>query len=613
MGHLVDPGLSAPRGRRLVACALGLVLLAASAAQAAEVEARVASVRPGKVYLELREPLEVRLGARLVVRPKTGEAEVRTAIVAFSSRYLVVEAPGLETLAPGDVVRLVIDGPAAAAPRGGDEPPPEAAATPGLPVPTLEDYTQRPPPAFEPVPFRRKTSPGDAQQRRPPPPRQPAGTGRPAGGEPADADEDEVEPPANIVRGDIEVGVDLAIDEGADISRTTPYGRLALEVDRLGGSDRMRLRLYGSVRQPIDGEWDLTGLNEDHLVAELTALVLEVDAKPEEQVHELTDRIELRIGRAAVPWVVEAGVIDGAQVGIRFGSFTLFGWAGFGASPDIKTSDFDTFVYGGGVRFARTFTHSGALRLSLAAGQQRFRGDGERDFIEAQLDGRYDRLSLRGSLVIDLFDTIEDDQHVRLTTGVLRLGWQLTSSIRLEAGYSERRPQYQTELLRELSPPVVALLNDHERRTVDAMAMFRAGLFDLTVRGFAYLGDGARRGTGGSVSLGKNDTFARDRIALDVMVTHRERNARGRHGTDPYVNLSYAWYGEMVLWQLALFYRTSIPESTGDRRFGARASADVELGGGFAVRGFGEVELRRSSGSDRGEVFLLGAAVRYRF
>lgn len=605
--------------RTLALALLAAALLAAPAA-AAEAEARVASVRPGKVYLELREPLEVRLGARLVVQPRSGEAEVRSAVLALSSRFLVLEAPGLEGLQVGDVVRLVFD--AASTQPGGraPDPPVEAGARPGKPVLTQEDYAQRPPPAIEPVPFRRRPGAAGAAPPAPRPGRPGARTGatpRPPGddgegGDDGDPDGPPPPPAANVVSGEVEVGVDAAVDSAADIRRVTPFGRLALEVDRLGGSDRMRLRFYGSVRQPINGERDWTGRGEDHLITELTLLALEVDAKPEEQVHAFTDRIELRVGRAAVPWVVEAGVIDGAQIGIRFGALTLFGYTGVGASPDPRTSDYDTFVYGGGARIAKTFGHDGALRLSVAMGQQRFRGEGERDFLEAQLDARYARFSLRGSLVVDLFDTLEDDEHVRLTTGILRLGWQVTGALRLEAGYSERRPLYQTQLLRELGP-FAALLNDRERRAIDAMGLYRLGLFDLMLRGVMYLGDGARNATGGTLSLGKNDTFGRDRIALDLMVHHRLKGSGAtKHSTDPYVNLSYAYYGERVIWQLAVFYRATVPVDEGDRRFGVRASVDIELGRGFGLRNFAEVEVRSAKG-ERGEAFLLGSALRYRF
>lgn len=608
MGHRLHSGLSA-------ALLLALALFGlAPAARAAEVEATVAEVRPGKVYLRLAQPLRLRLGARVVVRGQDGEAEVRTAVLAVSSKFLVVEAPGLEALAVGDAVRLVLDVvPAAPA---GDRPAGEvsATATPGKPVPTLEDYTQKPPPALEPVPFRRRPAGEGPPRAGPPGPAGPGGQPGPADGE----DEGAEAAPSNVVSGEVEVGVDTAVDEAADISRTTPFGRLALEVDRLGGSDRMRFRFYGSVRRPFDGEWDLTGSNEDQLVADVTALVLEVDAKPDEQVHSFTDRIELRLGRSTVPWVVEAGLIDGAQVGIRLGAVTLFSYLGAGASPNPQTPDYDTVVFGGGARFAKTFAHSGALRFSLAGGQQRYRGEGERDFVEMQLDTRYDRFSARGALVVDFFDTIRDKRDIRLTTGVLRLGWQATTTVRLEVGYSERRPQYQTQFLQELTgrdPPVPGILNDDERRAIDALATFRflQGMIDLTTRGVLYLGDGARNAAGGSLSIGKNDTIARDRLALDVMLHHRLKGSGyDSHSTDPYFNLSYSYFGESVIWQLALFYRTTIPERNGDQRVGTRASVDVELGHGFGVRSFAEVEFRRDD-EESGEVFLLGAALRYRF
>jgi hypothetical protein len=599
--------------RQLIA-AFALLMLAAVPARALEVDARVASVRPGTVYLELDRALEVRLGARVVVRPpRDGEAEVRTAVLALSSKYVVVEAPGLEGLAVGDRVRLVIDGAsapatAARAPEAGTGPP-----SVGLPVPTTEDYARKPAPALEPVPFRRRP----ASDAAPAVGARTTQTVTPRG--PDDEDETGEEPGtrANEVSGEAEVGVDVAVDDASDIDRTMPFARLALDVDRLGGSDRARLRLYGSVRQSFDGEWDLTGHNEDDLIAELTALVLEVDAAPEEQVHGFLDRVELRLGRAAVPAVVEAGLIDGLQLGVRFGAITLFGYGGIAASPNPQRSDYDSVAYGGGVRFARTFAHSGALRLSLSAGQERFREEGERDFIESQLDGRYDRFSIRGALVVDFFDTLKDRRDIRLTTGVLRLGWQASTNVRVEVGYSERRPLYQAEFIRELFPVARAFLDRDERRNIDAFLSWRFGAerrWDVSARGTLYLGDGGRNATGGGLSLGKNDTFGRDRVAIDLLVHHRLKGSgHRRHSTDPYVNLSYSWFGEVVTFQAALFYRATIPEEDGDQRVGARLSADVEVASGFGIRGYSEVEFRRISGDDSGEAFLLGLAVRYSF
>lgn len=597
MGHRRRPGLAL--------AALLLLLLLAPRASAGEVQAKVASVRGKKVYLELSEPVELRLGTRVVVKAGQGAEEVRTAVVAVSTKYLVVDV-GDATLTPGQTVTLSGDALSVATKAPPPAPAPDSAEVQvGRPQPSAQEYQQTKPPARELVAFRRVARGG------PEAPPGPARTGPPAPG--AEGEGDELDAPrSNEVSGEVEVGIDYVNDDGVDTSRSTPFARFGLQVDRLGGSDRTRLLFYGSLRQPIDGNWDLTGRRKDELIADITALAIEVDARPEEEVQSFTDRIELKFGRTIVPGVVEAGLIDGLEAGVRFGSFTPFAWVGAGSSPNPERTDYDTVVFGGGLRFERSFTHAGALRLSLAGGQQRFRGEGERDFLEGQLDARYDAFSLRGQLVVDFYDATDDKREVRLTSGLLRAGFQANAHVRFELGWSQRRQQFQTAFIRELEPQALAATHPHQvRSTYDAVVALTGGSFDATLRGTVY--EGGRSAYGGGVTLGKNDTFVRDRISLDLLLNHRRKGGGYRnHSTDPYIALGYTIYGEVVTVQLGVFYRKTLPDDEGDERIGSRASVDVRLPQGFGVRLWGEVDFRETDG-DRGEAFMLGAALRWSF
>ncbi len=591
------------RRRSGLALAALLLLLLAPAARAGEVQAKVASVRGKKVYLELSKPVELRLGTRVVVKAGQGAEEVRTAVVAVSTKYLVVDV-GDAVLTPGQTVTLSGDALSVAVKETPTPPPPDTAEVKvGRQQPSAQEYQKTKPPARELVAFRRVARGG------PEAPPGPARTGPPA---PEGEEEPLDEARSNEVSGEVEVGIDYVNDDGVDTSRSTPFGRFGLQVDRLGGSDRTRLLFYGSLRQPIDGDWDLTGRHKDELIADITALAVEVDARPEEEVQSFTDRIELKFGRTIVPGVVEAGLIDGAELGVRFGSITPFFYGGAGSSPNPEKTDYDTIVYGGGLRFERSFTHAGALRLSFAGGQQRFRGEGERDFVEGQLDARYDAFSLRGALVVDFYDATDDKREIRLTSGFLRAGFQANAHVRLEVGWSERRQQFQTAFIRDLEPQALRALHPHHfRRTWDTVVILTGGSFDATLRGMIY--EGGRPAYGGGLTLGKNDTIVRDRISLDLQLTHRRNGGGYRdHSSDPYIALGYTIYGEIVTVGFTVFYRSTIPNDTGDERFGARTSVDVRLPRGFGVRLWGEVDGRRSEG-DRGEAFMLGAALRWSF
>lgn len=609
VGHRVGPGL---------ALALLVALLLAAPARALEVGAKVSSVRPGRVYLELERPLELRVGAKLAVKPGEAQADAPTVVVAISTKWVVVEAEGLD-LKPGQTVRLVVDA-APAAPRGPSAASPGAAAAPaadanrpggidvGRAVPTVEDYAKAPKPEFVPVKFTRVT--GAAA------PRPASGAAAVPAGDARDAPAEGPDAPverANEVHGRVEVGVDAANDDAADVSRTTPFALLSLEVERLGGSDRARLLFYGAVRRPFDGEHDLTGRRQDELIADISAAYLELEARPEDEVHTFTDRLELRLGRTTIPGVVEAGLVDGAQVGLRFGDVTPFLYGGAGASPDPRRSDYDTIVYGGGLRFEKGFAHAGAIRLSLAGGQQRFRGEGERDFFESQLDARWDRLGVRGAVVVDFYEAIRDRRDIRLTTGLLRLSYQLTDAVRLEVGYVERRQQFQNAFIRDQDPLLLSFLHPQGyRRTWDALLFVLLGSgWDLSLRGAYY--EGGRPAYGAGVTLGKSELFTTDRLTLDLMAHHRLKgHGADEHSTDPFVSISYAYLGEVVTAQLTGFYRATLPDDTGDQRVGGRLDLDLRLGHGFGIRTYAEVETRRIT-DDRGEVYLLGLAARWEF
>jgi hypothetical protein len=593
-------------------------------AQELTIDAEVVSVRGDRVYLELREPLAVEVALGSSVQVEGGSAQAVTAVLAVSSKFLVVEHEGVDGLglAAGDTLRVKLRGQprqgASARPSGGESGT-SAPIVIGRRQPTESDYQATPPPTLEKVSFRRLPQPDDG--RRPDSPehdgREPDPDGEEPDGEPVDR-EREVE--TNDVRGELVIGVDSLFDDDADVSRVTPYGRLRLEIDGLGGSDRARFVFYGSVRQPFDGNPDWTGHHGEDLNANLTALALEIDARPEGQIESFSDRLELGLGRQAVPDVLEAGLIDGLRAGVRAGPIVAFAFGGFAVSPNPQREDYESLVYGGGLRFTKSFPHSGAIRISLAGAQERFRGEGERDWVESRFDLRYGSFGARGALVVDLYEQLVDRRKIRITTAFLSAYAQLSKGFRMELGYRERRSAYQADIFRtvggtDVDPLVHLLLPRDERRTYYTAA-YLTFLDTWTIDGRLeyYQARESQDAFGGGVGLSVV-LATRHRVRLDVSARHRMGGPGvARHSTDPFVSLTYGYQGDSFGFGAGFYYRSSLPDSAGDSRVGLRLNTDVDIGRGFGIRGYAGFEFRRVTGdSGSGELFQLGLAGRYRF
>jgi len=623
-----------PTALRRVALVAAASLGLAAAAAAVEVDGRVVSVRGDRTYVELGEPLRVEAGAEVALN--TGDGSVVTIVVSVASRWLVVE--GDLGLQKGDRVVLAVDrvapAPTSSAGGGGGGDGPRAGVRIGRRGPSRSDYDAgADPPPQERRPHRRGREREDVELPKV------DGPGV-DGGEATDGgdDDDRGLLPANEVRGEVEVGAQAAHDHSTDNERVTPFARLRLEVRRLGGSDRTRLMFYGSVRQDFGlANPDWTDHNERQVDARISAAFLEVEARPEALVDGFADRLELAVGRSAVPGVTAASIIDGGRVGLRIGPAVVFGFGGMGASLNPQREDYDSYVYGGGIRFAKSFTHSGAIRLSIAGGQERFRGEGERDFLEAQMDIRYGAFGTRGFLIVDFFDQLRDKRKTRLTLGQLTVYAQLTADVRVLAGFRETRPQYSADLLgpdrlqranggSELQPiiqggavvgnQVAPFLERDERRNVWLDLAFRFGEgWQLVLGGEYYTAPESRDAYGGSVRLSKVGLVADgDRFSLDLSARQRHRGPFSFHedSLDPVAVLTYGVLGETVDWSVSAFYRTSIPASGGDTRVGGRGSLSVELTDDLFLRVWGSAQVRRNV-TNEGELYTGGLSLRLWF
>ncbi len=398
-GHLWGEGRPARRAHapRALACAALLLAFCALPAQAdSRVEAKVVSLRGSNVHLELTTALKAgseRLVAGREVEVKVGEAEpIRAKLIAASSRFLVLELPPGVELGEGPVT---VAGAAARPQRreqlkpSADAPQNTAPVKVGRTAPSLGTFTKGPQPERELVPFRGGTPKAEGK---------PGQGGVAEGQDPAenakprvDAEGNELTASgriANQVVGEVMVGVDGFYDDDLDINRTTPYTRVRLEVRQLGGSDRLRFRFYGSLRRPFEGTDDWTEHNSDQLNARVTYLALELDAAQPENIKSFSDRVEFGVGRATVPGVIEAGVLDGGRFGVRAGPVTVFGFGGFASSLNPREDDYENLIYGGGIRLEQAFAHSGAIRFSVAGAQQRYESEGVRDFVEGQAEIR---------------------------------------------------------------------------------------------------------------------------------------------------------------------------------------------------------------------------------
>lgn len=633
---MIDSSLAALR--RIALVGLLAPLLLAVSARALTLEGEVVQVRDGRAHVRLSSPVRVRIGAEVQVQNGSGAA--KTVVLALSSKFLVIDLKGGLQLGKGDKIALTLTplpaepaasggGGAAGADEGASEGEGEGggATSPvqiGRKAPGSDTYYSQPIPPREKVAYKGRR-PGAAPR---PAPAGPGGgqsgqSGTPAGQGDGPAGPRRLE--ANQVRGDVEGGIDAAYDDDAGVHRVTPYARLRLEVRRLGGSDRARFTFNGSIRHDIDGNEDWTGNNAEQLNARLSQMELAIDALPEGQVQGFMDRIELGIGRMTIPDVVEAYVVDGVRMGVRAGPLVFFGFGGWGASPNPQKEDYDSLIFGGGARFAASLAHEGAIRLSLAAAQELFRGEKERQFLEANLDARYGAFGVRGSLVLDFFEQQRDDSHLRLTTGALSIYWQLSASARLEAGFRERRPVWQADLVSidgdrtatgtELDPIAQASLERGARRNGYLTLSFDLPKdLDLWLRAEVLQSeDNGRDAAGGAVGLAKNDLFAHDRLSFELAVRRRQRGAgEESQSTDPFASLTYSYMGETVNLAVSIYYRASIPDEAGDSRIGGRGSLDLNLTKSFSIRSWLGIEVRDDE-DDTAELIYGGLGLRYRF
>jgi len=609
-----------------LACAALLLGLCALPAQAdSRVEAKVVSLRGSNVHLELTTAVPAgseRLVAGREVEVKVGEAEpIRAKLIAASSRFLVLELPPGVELGEGPVT---VAGAAARPQRreqltpSADAPAQTAPVKVGRTAPSLGTFTKGPQPERELVPFRGGTPKKEGT---------PKAGGAAEGQEPeedakprVDAEGNELTASgriANQVVGEVMVGVDAFYDDDLDINRTTPYTRVRLEVRQLGGSDRLRFRFYGSLRRPFEGTDDWTEHNSDQLNARVTYLALELDAAQPEKIKSFSDRIEFGVGRATVPGVIEAGVVDGGRFGVRAGPVTVFGFGGFASSLNPREDDYENLIYGGGIRLEQAFAHSGAIRFSVAGAQQRYENDGVRDFVEGQAEIRYGLFGVRGLLVVDFFDPLRDKRDTRVTTGSLSTYAQVSKHVRLEAGYRERRPQYQRDLLEEdLFAEAIANLDKTARRNMWAGVRFTLfdAAFELWLRAEIYEGRRSREANGGVAGFSIRAN-ARHRFLVEFALRRRFRSDSEDTKTyDPFAIVSWLFQGESLMSQLSIAYRDSFPKSADDRRIALRLFLDYEVGGGFGLRGYGEVNFRRDHiTDDDGTGAFGGFAARYRF
>lgn len=616
-----------PRSVPLLPALLAAALLGLAAAPAlaeSRVEAKVVSLRGQNVHLELTTALKAG-AARLVpgreveIRQEGVEEPIRATLIAASSRFLVVELPPDVELGEGS---LQVAGATARPQRrdqlqqSGETPANTAPVKVGRTAPTLRTFRKEKVPARELVPFRGGTpkveaTPGDAGVAEGEDPDAPPRV---------DAEGNELTASgriANQVVGEVSIGVDGSYDDDLDVNRTTPYTRLRLEVRQLGGSDRLRFRFYGSVRRPFNGTDDWTEHNSDQLNARVTYLALELDAAQPEKIRSFSDRIEFGVGRASVPGVIEAGVVDGGRVGVRAGPVTVFGFGGVASSLNPREDDYENLIYGGGIRLDQAFSHSGAIRLSVAGAQQRYENDGVRDFVEGQAELRYGLVGVRGMLVVDFFDPLRDKRDTRVTTGSISTYAQVSRYVRLEAGYRERRPQYQKDLLEEdLFAEAIAALDKTARRNMWGgvrFTMFDAA-FELWLRGEVYEGRRSREANGGVVGFSIRAN-ARHRFLAEFAIRRRFRSDSEDTKTyDPAVLVSWLFQGESLMSQVSIAYRDSFPKSADDRRIALRWFLDYEVGAGFGLRGYGELDSRRDHiTNDDGIGAFGGLAARYRF
>jgi hypothetical protein len=591
----------------LALATISLVLSAGSAfAAPVTIKAKVVSVRGKRVYLKVNGSKELNPGQTVIVQRGKQRAKVR--LIASSSKFLLIQAPKRFTLKADQAVRV----------RGTAERPvaPLVDAKPAVAVggsisigrrtPSLQEFLTKPEPTRELVGF----------------------SGMPGGEESEGLAEEERGLASNDPSGSVEVGADGAYEKrdnsDGNISRTTPYISLDLEINRLFGAERARFVILGSARHPLQGGADWTSHREEHLQARLAIVALELDAAEWADIESFSDRIELRLGRDEVRGAVEAGVIDGMQVGLRVGPLTAFGFGGIGAASNPRTYDYDTVAWGGGLRFNHAFAHTGSLRISVAAAHERWRDEGDRGYLEASFDAQFGAFGTRGAAVYDVYSSLRQRERGRLTTGDLSFYIQATDSLRLSAGYSERRSVYTAALiqkdLRELSLiGYLSAMDEAARRNVYAEgSFFVAGTFDIRIRGEHFDSRESRTHTGFEFALQLFDLFSgSDRLSFEVRGRHRGRgDGYEEHSSEAFGLVSYRFTGEVLEWGVDVAHRIiqpkdiEEPSEEDERRTAARFSFDVHATDSLTLGGYAEGEMQRGEGEDI-DLFLVGAYIRY--
>lgn len=586
--------------------AASLALIAAPALAAPlTVKAKVVSVRGNRVYLQVDGSRELEPGKNVVVQRGKQRAKVR--LIASSSKFLLIQAPKRFKLKADQVVRVRGAAEKQAAPLVEVKPAVAVGGSVsiGRRTPSLQEFLTKPEPNRELVGF----------------------SGMPSGDEQEGLAEDEQGLPSNDPRGSVEVGADGAYekrDNNGNVSRTTPYINLHLEINRLFGAERARFVILGSARQPLQGGPDWTSHREEHLQARLATVAFELDAAEWADIESFTDRIELRLGRDEVPGAVEAGVIDGLQLGLRVGPVVAFGFGGVGAASNPRTYDYDTVAWGGGIRLNHAFAHTGSLRISVAAAHERWRDEGDRGYLEASFDAQFGAFGTRGAAVYDVYSSLRQRERGRLTTGDLSFYVQASDSLRLSAGYSERRSVYTAALiqedLRELSLiGYLSAMDEAARRNVYAEgSFFVAGSFDIRIRGEHFDSRESRTHTGFEFAFQLFDLFGdSDRLSFELRGRHRGRgDGYEEHSSEAFALASYRYMGEVLEWGIDVAHRViqpreiEEPSEEDERRTAARFSFDVHATDSFTLGGYAEGEMQRGEGEDI-DLFLIGAYLRY--
>lgn len=203
------------------------------------------------------------------------------------------------------------------------------------------------------------------------------------------------------------------------------------------------------------------------------------------------------VGRIWSPHVSGLGTLDGAEITLNRGGFTVGVIAGF--QPEVRTSEFDNthqkIAAFAAIRVSPSAAGSG--RFALGYGQQLLEGKLDRDFLYFQSNWSVGTLFISQSSELDLHQMVEGEKKAkpRLANSYVSMSAQPLSWFGASLGYDATRPLYLLETMRSVPDTLF---------DSDLYQGFRGGLTFRLPGNILLIGQGSVRSAPGGSRTSRN-------------------------------------------------------------------------------------------------------------